>query len=291
MKPWMIGVVGWTGVAGSALAADNDVSLSLRAAASHSFNADLDDDDGEVSVTRAGGGGEAVWNASSKLRLVAGFDSEVSWYDFESDAGGAFDEVIDTALTHGLSLTAIWSHTDTLSFVFFGSVNSGYETGADFGDSLTYAGGAAVGFKVNDSLSLRLGAGVRSRLEDDVSFIPVIGVEWRINETTRLTTEGLGARLIASVNDDLDVYLRAGAEWRQYRLADDNDVLPDGVLSDLRVPVGLGVIWEPAAGLQLSFEGGAVVWQEYELRDDDDEIADTNTDPAPYVGFRVSWAF
>lgn len=269
----------------------SDLSLSLRAGGSHTFRADLEDDGGDVSVTRAGAGVGVSWAPASKLRLSLGFDTEFSWYEFGSDAGIDFENLLEDGLEHDLSLSASYQATQALSVTVFGSVNAGYEPGADFGDSLTYAAGAAVGFDVNKSLSLRLGAAFRTRLEDDALVLPVLGVVWKINDTTTLTTEGLGGRITAQVRDDLGVYLRAGAEIHEFRLDDDNDVLPGGVLSDVRVPIGLGVTWEPAPSLSLAFEGGAVVWQEYELRDDDDEVGDAETDPAAYIGFRLSWSF
>lgn len=270
---------------------DAGVSLSLNAGATHTFRADLDDDEGDVSVTRAQAGLRIAFAPADKLRLALSFDNEFSWYDFESDAGTPLDSIIDEGIEHELSLRATWMLTETTSITALGGINAGYEPGADFGESLTYTGGLAYGFQVNDNLTLNLGVAVRSRLEDNVLVVPILGVNWRINEQTTLASEGLGARLTVALNDRTQVHLRASAELHEFRLDDDNNTLAGGVLSDYRVPVALGVTWEPADALTLTLEGGAVVWQEYELRDDDDELADTNTDPAAFIGFRVSWSF
>lgn len=268
-----------------------EVSLSLHGGLRHTFRADLDDDEGDVAITRAAAGVDVAFAPGEKLSLNLGLNNEASWYDFETDGATSFEGVLEEALEHELSLRATWSLTDTTSLIAIGAINAGYEPGADFGESLTYMGGVAYGFEVNDRLSLNLGVAVRSRLEDDVLVLPILIANWRINEQATLGTEGLGARLTIALNERTDFYLRAGAELREYRLEDGNDALPEGVLSDYRVPVALGVTWEPGDGLRVTFEGGAVVWQEFELRDDDDEVGDTNTDPSAFVGVRVSWTF
>ncbi|MCA9307013.1 MAG: hypothetical protein KDA16_10790 [Phycisphaerales bacterium] len=276
-----------------AKADSSDISLSLRAGASHTFTADLDDDGGggDVSVSRASADFIIDWAPAEKFRLSVALRNEVSWYDFGGSAATAFDDIIDDAYEHHLSFRATWLLDGGNSISALGSINTGYEPGADFGDSLTYSAGVAYGFKVNDNLSLTLGVAVRTRLEDNVLVLPIIGVDWRINEKTTLTSEGLGARLSVAIRDDLDVFLRAGAELHEYRLDDDNSALPEGVLSDYRVPVALGLTWSPSQAISLTFEGGAVVWQEYNLLRNDDEVGDVNTDPAAFIGFRLNLMF
>ena len=58
------------------------------------------------------------------------------------------------------------------------------------------------------------------------------------------------------------------------------------------MPIGVGVVWTPLPGLSLVVEGGAGVWQEYEvLNERGIKRGEDETDPAPFVGVRLEYRF
>lgn len=85
--------------------------------------------------------------------------------------------------------------------------------------------------------------------------------------------------------------LVAGYEHREYRLADDNP-LPEGSVTDRRVPVALALTYFPSSRVVISGRIGAEVWGELEFHDrDENKVASTDLGTAMVVGFDLRIAF
>lgn len=289
------------GASGGAWAADGDKPasggggdwrLTLKTEPSFTFRADLDDDHGSVSILRTDFGADLSGPVGDRMRLTVGLFGGVANYDFDDFSGaGATGSPLDDAYEAGVSLLAVYSFDQQWFMMGRGSVASGWADGADFGDGVFGTAALGLGYKFSESFSLALGGGFVTRLEDEVGFLPLVVINWKINEKVSLETTGIGLKLSGALSDEWTVFLRGGGEYHQYRLGDDRGAAPGGAMTDVRVPVGVGFDWKPAAGLTLSLEGGVVVYQEYQIRNDDREIDEFNTDPAAYIAGRISYRF
>ncbi len=275
--------------------AQDQWNFTLGTEPTFTFRADMDDDAGEVSIIRTDFSADFSGPVGDKLRLSIGLFGGVANYDFEDfNAGGLTDAPLDDAFETGVTLLAVYSVDERWFVVGRGSIAAGWADDADVGDAVFGTAAGGIGYKFSDTFSLALGGGFITRLEDNAAFLPLVVLNWQISETVSLSTTGVGLKLAAELNDQWSVYLRGGGEFHQYRLDDDAaraDGGRGGVLNDTRVPVGVGFEWRPLAGLTLSLEGGAVVWQEYELRDNDRRLDEIETDPAAYIGARLSYRF
>ncbi len=269
----------------------------------HYFTADLDEDEsstGDVSVSRFGPRAslELPIGAVSSLTFSAEFI--YSFYNF--DGAGIFDEsdeLLSDAYELGLSVT--WSSQINEHWTYFvgGGGRLSAEAGAEVGDSLTGRVFGGVGYRFSDRFVLGGGVGVSSELDDDALVVPIITAFYQMNDQWMLAAGGgpaaagrtLGATLTWQPQPDLGLTLTGAWDYRQFRLDDDSPI-PDGIATDSRVDIVLGINWGLAEGVRLRVEGGASVAQEYQFDDEDGgEVLDTNTDPAPFVGASLNFEF
>jgi len=234
--------------------------------------------------------------------LTLGVTGQRHEYDFDGATvlapGG---DPLGGASVFGLTARVVHPFDDTFSFFGGASLEWAGEDGADFGEALIPAGFAALGWRVSDDLTLTLGAQFKDQLEDDVRVIPVIGVEWRIDETLRLTSTevgrvladvgGGGLGLVYEAREDLSFIAGAVFASNEFRLDEDGPI-PDGVLEDDRVIAGLGVAWQPSENVSATVGVGATVWSNIEtLNAAGAEIGDEDGDPTPFVTARVRILF
>ena len=280
---------------------EREAKLTLDIRGSYATETDFDDE-GEYSVGRFGAGltyAMPVWDEST---LTFGLDVVRSEYDFTDavNLGGGGDPM-DGGTTFGLNVAIAHPIDDEFSFVGGVGVLFSGEDGADFGESAMAQGFAGVGWNVSEDLSLTLGLAVRDRLEDDARVIPLIGVEWQINDEFRLTTSGAGdvlaepggqgLGLVYSGYEDLDLVVGFSYSANEFRLDEDGPIA-DGVLRDDRFILGVGVAWEPSENISATFGIGSVIYSEIEtLTDNGDSIGDEEADPAGFITGSVSILF
>ena len=273
-------------------AAQSNLSLTIEGGASTILEADIDGRDGNVSVWRADAGATIAYQASDQWRFTLDLGSGLHWYDFDGDLGLGAGDIMQDARTHDLRLTAIHIIDQTWSVIAGATINAGYEDGADFGDALTFGGFGGAGYRVNDRLSLQFGAAVRSQLEDNALVLPYLGIQYQLSGTTALRSKGLGLELSMDINEQLTASIFAQYRADAFRLADDNDVLPAGVLDDRMVIIGASATWQPNSQFSLSATIGATLWRELEFRNNNgDDIGDLETDTSPIISMRASFDF
>ncbi len=277
--------------------AKRSASASFTVYGDYTFQSDLDDGEGEVSVWRAGANLDMsfpVWERSSlgvSLRGERwGFDFNNATA-FDSADGEPWDDVNDFAALVSFSHQC----TDRWSAIVGLGGESGYAQGADFDDSLTGGGFVAASYKFNDDLTAGLGVSVRTVLEDDAIVFPLLLLDWKIAEQWRLTTSpGVSRRLIGlaySPNDQITIKFGGGYERLDFRL-DDDAPAPEGVGRYQRIPVGVDVAWKFSSQWSVSVYGGAHVWQEYQLDDEDgNKITEDDAEIAPFLGASLEWRF
>lgn len=270
------------------------VGFQLYTQGTWNFDADLDGG-GESSVNRLGAGAGIEIEAAKNLIFRVAFDAEWSDYDFSGVTGliGNDPSPWEDVQTYRIAPSVQINFDDpkwTMSFG--GDIRAAYEPGADFADSLTGSGYVAFRYQWTKSFALTFGVGAGSRLEEDVLVLPVLGVEWQIDDKWSFGTRGLGAGITYKFSDQLNLTLRGGYEPRGYRLSDSRGANPGGVFHDDRVPVGLELTWKPAPFAIFSIFAGGVVWQEYRVYNDNgNKLADDESDPAPFIAARATIQF
>ncbi|MFG0326307.1 MAG: DUF6268 family outer membrane beta-barrel protein [Phycisphaerales bacterium JB037] len=281
---------------GERVAARSRLGVSITGRSVYAFPSGLDGG-GDLSVTRLGADVAVSGAIDDRNRLIASFNNEFSFYDLSGTAliPGDSDGLLEETYDSGVGLAWISQIDDAWSVLVRGSVDAAGESGADFGDSLTYGGLVVVSNQITPNL--RLGAGViaRTRLEDDALVVPIVAIDWIVADGWTVTTGGASGGAGIEVRYELteEVTLTLAGGWRSddYRLSDDNP-LPDGVVRHDRVPVAAGVIYRPSRRIEIVARGGAHVWQRLEVLDGSgDEIADANGDAAPFISLDLSFRF
>jgi hypothetical protein len=272
------------------------VSFELRTRGSFTFSADIDDTDGEVEIARAGFGASVGFHPWERAQISLGVDEEVSWYLFDNatriiptapGAGDPFELVLSTTFSPRLSV----QQDEHWGWFVGGIIQFSGEADVHVDDAATFGGYAGARYSFSENFGLSFGFAAKSRLEDDAIVIPLVGLDWNVNDRVTISTDGTVGSIHVKLDDQWAAVLSGGWELRDYRL-DSDSPLPDGVVSDSRVPIGLSFEWKPSANVTLSIGGGAVVWQEFQFRDNDgNDISETNTDPAPFVSLSAHFNF
>lgn len=267
--------------------------FSFNAGGTYAFQADVDNDsgtEGQVSVARVPVNAGVAYALDDTWRLTFDIESEFSWYDFDGAGLGAGNpgslETYSVLLSPGASVRLNDRWAVRVGALFY--------VGAEFGasdESFTYGGLAGVRYQVSDTLAVTGGLIVITRLEDDPSIYPLIGLEWQITDKVRLTARHLGGELAIDVCPEATITLGGAYEPREYRL-DELGGRRGDVMRDNRVPIALGVAYHPCKTFEAYVRGGAVVWQEFTVDDEDgDRVSDVNTDPAPFISAGVTVRF
>ncbi|MGE3108576.1 MAG: DUF6268 family outer membrane beta-barrel protein [Phycisphaerales bacterium] len=268
-------------------------TFEVRGAGSYTFAADIDDSPGDVRIARAGFGVGVGIPIGDRSTLTFDIDEEASWYLFDNAGGlvpGSTDPV-ELVLSTDLGLRFSSRINPEWSWFLGGLAEFAGEPDVDVGDAATFGGYGGVRYQVSERFAVSAGLGAKSRLEDDALVIPVLGVDWQITDRVSLKTEGTRVRLSAKLSETLAVSLAGGWELREFRLRDDGP-LPDGVFRDTRVPISISLDFRPSHAVRISVFGGVVVWQEFRFDDrSGDEVSETNTDPAPFIGISAAFSF
>jgi long-subunit fatty acid transport protein len=273
-------------VSGSVVLADDvpSWSSSVTPYARYSFDQDLNDDN-SFSVLRSGAtfrtGGPVTESVFSGLNL----DAEYSNYDFGDDAFP--DDFVFIDLRPSVS---VYVNED---FGVYGGALLGFggEPDADVADSLVYGGFVGFNYQIAKGVWIGTGVGVSTQLEDDLLVVPLISLEWAITDRLTLNASGLKGDLTYKVDDEWSVYVEGRYDIRQYRLHEDS-IVSEGVLGDEAVLVGVGVAYSPSDNITLSLGGGAIVWREITLYDDDEnKLSQDTADPTAYAAASVKIAW
>ncbi len=227
------------------------------------------------------------------------FSQSSTGYDFDSfGAFGAASDPIDFGLRVGLGGTITHSFDPQWSIFGGARLNSSGEIGADFGDTLTYGGFVGLMHHFHEDLSIGLAIGGFSKLEDDFNLFPIPTIQWQIDDYWRFvlgatSTAGQpGAEITYFINDKWEVGGSITYDFKQFRLEEDNNDLPDGVFEDWSVPIMFITTWKPEPNLSVSGRIGAVVYREVSLRDTNEvNRGDTILDPAFSLGISAEYKF
>lgn len=283
---------------------DRPWSFTLTPRGVHYFTSDLDDDSaagmGDVSVSRFG--------LLPVLQIPVGeassltFNGEFTYSFYNFDGSGIFDdslELLEDAYEAGLGAT--WSSriNDDWLYSVGGGLRISAEAGADVDDAVTGRFFGTINYRVSDTFVIGGGVGVSTELDDDVLVVPIISAFYQPNEKVVFAAGGgpaaagrtLGATITWWFQPDVAVSFTGAWDYRQFRLDDDGPI-PDGITTDQRVDLLLGLDWGITESVTFRLEAGATVWQEYEFIDaDDDHLYDVQTDPTAFIGGGITFEF
>lgn len=271
----------------------SDFTVSLLPLGEVTFRSDLRDGPGDVSVYRAGLGTSLTVALGDRARFTLNMDNEASWYQFDNASGliaGAAKPFNDVYRVNARPMVFV-SENRRFHWYVGGIVEVAGEAGVDIGDAITGGGFGGVRYYFSEDFAVSVGVAARTRLGESMLVIPLIGLDWTINDHTRLSVDGLTARLTTDLRKDLEFFIAGGWELRDYRFENDSP-LPGGAVHDIRVPVGAGFKWSPCKTVSVELSGGAVVWQRFRFDDSNsNRVAEEHTDPAPFVKLTATITF
>lgn len=286
-------------VADASSASPDTLTITFGTRALYTFEADSDRDGLDVSVWRVAGRIGFQNRVSDKMSVGVNLDHETSGYQFSGFRAAlpaAEDDPFDTFHEQSLSLSVLYQLDDSWTLFLAPGINAAYESGADFGDSVTFGGIAAVGHQINKDLRIGGGVAISSELEDNTEVLPIISIDWQISERWRLTNddrlrfinEQIGLNLIYAHDDTFSVLIGTGYRSREYRLTSDNTASDAGILEDTRFVVGAGVQWNFGRSGSLRLGGGVFVDQEFRVESSSgNELSEFESDPTGYIGVRA----
>lgn len=264
-----------------------DTIMSIGGRYEFTDRATLGDDPASVQVSRSALAGNLVFGPEHDLQFSFPVDWEVSQYSFR-DA----DEVFPGGSKRMRNVQQIVfapnveAKIDQNWGVFGGGllIDAGQFSASD---TTTYGGFGGVIWRSGDpekTFTIRLGLGARSRLEDDIEVLPAFWMEWRIDERTRLTSQGNNIRFEYDFAPAWCVKLDAAFESRDYRL---NDSSPGAgaVLRDRQIPITARLEFVPHAAVRFETWVGVNLYRQFTVDlEQDHRFYRDEADPSIIVG-------
>lgn len=255
------------------------------------------DASGGVDITRARATLDLLLPVADKDTLGVGFLGEYGWYQFDTGSGpSAFGKPWGDVTGEYLSLSYSHPLDDQWTLFGGGGVESMREVGADATDSLHYSGAIGGRYAFGEDLSVGLVAAFQTSLEDTPTYFAMPTIDWKIDEHWKLTSgvgraPGVGIEY-GTLDRQWAIALRTRYEYREFRLAKDNAVSPEGVGIDRRLPVYFDIDWNLSEQFSLNAMAGVAFFQRLAYQDAGGvTINRTDMDPAPFFSFGVALRF
>jgi hypothetical protein len=271
---------------------EGQTTRSLEGVYIYQGNADLDTG-GDFSVQTASLQASYKRGLADGHSIGFGLSVGLSDYSFSdpTDFGGVAPW--DTIERYGLNLQYNYQIDRTQSLFFMPSIEFAGESGADFGDGLTFGGIAGYAKQFSRSLTLGFGGAVFTGLEDTKAF-PVILLNWQFTENWRLSNPfrpgPSGPAGLEFVYTGLDSWeLSVGAGYRSNRFAlDDSDGYGENEGAVLFIR-GTHAFSERS---KLDLYLGTLVGGELSLDDSDgDTLASVDHDPSVILAVSYTLSF
>ena len=199
-----------------------------------------------------------------------------------------FSDLTSDQQFNTLSFNAYWKSMidDTWGYFVFGGLGLSASTDADLGNGVTGMGGAGARYIYSTNLNFGLGAGIASQLEDDPIFLPVILVNWQIDERWALQVFN-GATISYDVTGEKRIIVDAGANYKRRQYALDHD----GAAIDRQINLEVGATYRFSPKIGVRGFVGVAAARNFELRQDDHKLGDEDVDSTPYFGVRALFTF
>lgn len=269
------------------------VTFTLSPGFRYQFSTGLDQNAGDFRVLRGGVGASADWAATDQMHLVFSLGYEYNRYDFDRPntfLAGTTDpfsdiHILDLGVTANVGIDDEWS--------WFAGVRGRLagEGGVDIGDAGTIGGMGGVAWQFGEGNSIGIGALVRTQIEDDVQVLPIINVNWRINDQWRFASSGTKGEFIMALGDDNEIAFGVSWEDRRFRL-DDSSPQFGSIIEDSSIPLFIRFSHKPSDTVALNIIGGVTAWQQIEVSNRSGSATrDFDADPAPFVGLSANIGF
>ncbi len=245
---------------------------------------------GEADFDNRNLGKFSVWRfdvpARYTMKTEAGDLRLGAFYEFSEYS---FDRLLGHQDFNTLAFDTVWKGkvNDNWGYFLYGAVGLSASTHATLSDGLTGIGGGGASYTWSKDLSLGLGAAVATQLEDDPLVLPIIALNWQINERWNLRTLN-GATISYDVSGDKKFLVDLGARYqrRQYRIGNDTS------LTDSMVSVEAGALYRFSENFALRGFAGVGAGRSFEIRRNGDRVGDEqDVDAAPFVGVRALFTF
>jgi hypothetical protein len=251
------------------------------------------DGGGDVSVNRFDVGLLGRFDPLQRIRSTSTFFFSVNNYDF-GGGGFASGDPWNTILTMRLTTQLRYALTDQWGVSVGGVFIFSPESGANWGDSFSGGGMAAVDFAARKNLFVSLGAAVLSQIEDDARVVPTVILNWkpydqwavRVGAVPASGGAAAAGEVAYRITEPIELALGLVYNQRRFRL-DGSGPVPNGVGEDNTMPLRLRLGWDITPQIALHLLAGAAFAGE--LRIDNsrgNELNKQNYDPAPYLGLR-----
>jgi hypothetical protein len=197
--------------------------------------------------------------------------------------------------------------SDNWSLIGAGLVKMSAESGANFDDAVTYAGGAGFMWTAEDKkLALGLLGAIVTEIEDDSTFavLPLVtwkfADDWMFELNTRQTGAiGYGPELIWTPGDSVELALGASYQQRRFRLDNHttkntggNTRVKNGVGKDTSVPVYARLGFIPAENIVLDLYAGAYATGRVRVaKKGGGKLRNADYDATPIVGAKFEYKF
>ena len=270
------------------------ITYSLGVRGDFNFNAGLSDAPGNVTVTRADLSFDVGIPVGLRGQFGISLDAERSHYNF-SDATTFVPNDPDTnfdANITSLSFSFARQENETWGWLVGGGFGAGFESGAHIDQSLFATGFGGVRYAINEKVRIALGAIVTTQIEDNPLILPLLGLDWRFDERTSISSEGKPGLTLAYALDSSWI-VRTGFtyESRNFRLDRDGPI-PNGVARDTRLPVFIGIRYAPHRQIDIDLAGGVMFMQTLEVDDSEGvELSEEDVDTTPFLRISVAFKF
>jgi hypothetical protein len=255
-----------------------------------------DDAGGSVSVDRWGvRGGLPLINEEDNL-LAIGFRYALHRYDFN-------DTTADwQAIHHGnLALASRWQVNDDWLWANYAIAGISAEEGSDKGGGFNLNYISIAEYKVNDRLTIGPGVVVTSQVDQDIEVIPIIAIEWKINDEWTFAS---GPSEVAAAG--ANVYFEYTPEalhekWmfttgfsygsQNFKIAS-NSTVSDGSGEERLASAYLAASYKMNSGVKLSAIAGYHFFQSYSIYNGGGtELSKEILEDAPFFGVAVGFEF
>ncbi len=275
--------------ANETIALPGPLTFSLSGSGEYTFDGKLRDAGGSVNIARAGAEAIIGYRLCPDWQISLKVSPEHSWYRWSE--GDSFGANTLNAYTVSIDPTLRWRIDDQWSAIIGGLFNLSAEDGGDVSNAWRAGGILGVRYAFSKTFALTGGIIASSRLEETPFVVPLIGLEWSINDRVRVLVRGLGAQIDVDLTDDLTASLYGEYQVREYRL-ESRGPIQDPILRDRRIPVGVKLAYAITPSIDLEASGGAIVYQYYRFDDQNGtELANDRTRPTGFVGGSITFRF
>lgn len=281
---------------GSAGPAPPKYTFSFSYTPVYQFETDLDSG-GEFDVERHFLRFDVTRIVDRQWAVGLGLSFDYENWNFSGIDGLAGIDLWDEIFRPGISLPIAYSTTNQWRLMAIPSVEFAGASGAETDESLSYGAVISAMHAAGPNLRIGVGAGVFDRLDEWEAF-PFLAIDWKIDDRFKISNPfraGIagpaGLELVYTPTDRWE--LGMGGAFRSYRFRlDDSDAVPDGIGEVEFWAAFLRIGWRLGESYRLDINGGACIDGKISIDDEDgNDLGETGTDTAPFVGITLKGRF